>query len=315
MILVKFWLHISDAEQLAIQEAREGPAQALEADGRGLAQREKRHAYERGGGHARPHRPRAARCWCSSSRRDRALRAREDRRDGRPRDTRIAASAACAAGHRRRARLTPRPGSGAEGVQHVGQVLAGLARVGAVAQALVDHLLAQVRLPRASPGTRSITSITRWKRSMSLSMTMSKGVVVAVLLAAHVDVAVVRAPVGQAVDEPGVAVVGEDDRPVGREERVELGVGQAVRCSVSGCRRMRSTMFTSRTRRSGTLAQERHRRQRLERRHVARARQNHVGLAAVVVARPRRPCRGCSGRSPRRPSGSSARAAFRPRSR
>src|SRR6185437_5562374 len=29
-----------------------------------------------------------------------------------------------------------------------------------------------------SPGTRSITSITRWKRSMSLSMTMSKGVVV-----------------------------------------------------------------------------------------------------------------------------------------
>ncbi len=36
-------------------------------------------------------------------------------------------------------------------------------------------------------------------------------------------------PVGQPVDQPRVAVVGEDDRPVGREERVELAVGQAVR--------------------------------------------------------------------------------------
>ena len=54
-----------------------------------------------------------------------------------------------------------------------------LARVRAVAQALVDHLLAQVRARAArGPGTRSITSITRWKRSMSLSMTMSNGVVV-----------------------------------------------------------------------------------------------------------------------------------------
>ena len=42
------------------------------------------------------------------------------------------------------------------------------------------------------------------------------------LVAAHVQVRVVRAPVGEAVDQPRVAVVGEDDRPVGREERVEL---------------------------------------------------------------------------------------------
>ena len=39
MILVKFCLHISDEEQLqALQGAREGPAEGLEADRRGLAQ-------------------------------------------------------------------------------------------------------------------------------------------------------------------------------------------------------------------------------------------------------------------------------------
>ena len=49
------------------------------------------------------------------------------------------------------------------------------------------------------------------------------------LVAAHVDVLVVRAPVRQPVDEPRIAVVGEDDRPVAREERVELRVGEPVR--------------------------------------------------------------------------------------
>ena len=64
-------------------------------------------------------------------------------------------------------------------VAHVGRVVAVLARVGAVAQPLVDHRPgagAAARAPR--PGTRSITSMTRWKRSRSLSMTMSNGVVV-----------------------------------------------------------------------------------------------------------------------------------------
>ena len=42
------------------------------------------------------------------------------------------------------------------------------------------------------------------------------------LVAAHVQVVVVGAPVGEPVDQPRVAVVGEDDRPVGGEERVEL---------------------------------------------------------------------------------------------
>ena len=42
------------------------------------------------------------------------------------------------------------------------------------------------------------------------------------LVAAHVEVVVVGAPVGEPVDQPRVAVVGEDHRPVGGEQRVEL---------------------------------------------------------------------------------------------
>jgi hypothetical protein len=39
----------------------------------------------------------------------------------------------------------------------------------------------------------------------------------------------VGAPVGQAVDQPGVAVEGEEHRSVGGEQRVELAVGQSMR--------------------------------------------------------------------------------------
>ena len=53
------------------------------------------------------------------------------------------------------------------------------------------------------------------------------------LVAADVDVGVVGAPVGEPVDEPRVAVVGEDHRLVGGEQRVELAVGQAVRVLAS----------------------------------------------------------------------------------
>ena len=49
------------------------------------------------------------------------------------------------------------------------------------------------------------------------------------LVAAHVQVVVVVAAIGEAMDQPGIAVEGEDDRLVGGEERVELRVAQAVR--------------------------------------------------------------------------------------
>ena len=68
MILVKFWLHISTDEQLRrFKRAREGPAEALEADRRGLAQPRAARGLRAGGrGHARPHRPRARRRGSSS---------------------------------------------------------------------------------------------------------------------------------------------------------------------------------------------------------------------------------------------------------
>ncbi len=48
------------------------------------------------------------------------------------------------------------------------------------------------------------------------------------LVAADVEVVVVGAAIGEAVDEPGVAVEGEDDGLVFGEEDVEVGVGEAV---------------------------------------------------------------------------------------
>ena len=48
------------------------------------------------------------------------------------------------------------------------------------------------------------------------------------LVAADVEVAVVGAPVGKLVDEPGIAVEVEDDRLVEGEEAVEVPVGEAV---------------------------------------------------------------------------------------
>src|SRR5437667_8203594 len=59
---------------------------------------------------------------------------------------------------------------------------------------------------------------------------VERGVDVALLLVApHVEILVVRGSIGQAVDEPAIAVEVEDDRPVGGEQAVEVAVRQAVR--------------------------------------------------------------------------------------
>ena len=72
------------------------------------------------------------------------------------------------------------------------------------------------------------------------------------LVAADVEVVVVGAAIGQAVDQPGIAVVGEDDRLVRGEERVEIArrTGRAD-ARVGGCRVIRSTTLMTRTLRSG----------------------------------------------------------------
>ena len=54
------------------------------------------------------------------------------------------------------------------------------------------------------------------------------------LVAAHVEVAVVGPPVREPVNEPRIAVVREDDRPVRREDPVELAVAQPVRVLARG---------------------------------------------------------------------------------
>ena len=49
------------------------------------------------------------------------------------------------------------------------------------------------------------------------------------LVAAHVQVLVIRAPVGQAMDQPRVAVESEDDRLVLGEQSIEVVIRQSVR--------------------------------------------------------------------------------------
>src|SRR2546429_8844781 len=46
---------------------------------------------------------------------------------------------------------------------------------------------------------------------------------------AHVEGPVVGAAIGEPMNQPGITVIGEDDRFVGREEHVEVLVGQTVR--------------------------------------------------------------------------------------
>ena len=58
-------------------------------------------------------------------------------------------------------------------------------------------------------------------------------------------------------------------------------------CSSDGCSFIRSTTLTTRTLSSGSvLAQQLDRGERLERRHVAAAGHDDVGLAPLIVARP-----------------------------
>ncbi len=59
------------------------------------------------------------------------------------------------------------------------------------------------------------------------------------------DVVVVRAAIGQPVDQPRVAMEGEDDRLVPGEEFIEIDVVKPCACSVWGCSFMRSTTFTT----------------------------------------------------------------------
>ena len=107
------------------------------------------------------------------------------------------------------------------------------------------------------------------------------------LVAAHMNVVVAGPSIGQPMDEPRIAVEGEDDRLVDGEESVEVTVGEAMRMLAVRLQRHQVDDIDDADLQLGrVLAQEVDRGQRLERRHVAAAGHHHIGLAAVVVARP-----------------------------
>ena len=94
-------------------------------------------------------------------------------------------------------------------------------------------------------------------------------------------------PVGQPVNQPRIAVEGEDDRLVGGEQRVEIVIRKPVRMLA---RRLQlhqvDDVDDANLQVRGVLAEQIDGGQRLQRRHVAAARHDHIGLAAAVVAGP-----------------------------
>ena len=104
------------------------------------------------------------------------------------------------------------------------------------------------------------------------------------LVAADVDVVVAVPAVGEPVDQPRVAVVGEDHRPVGGEQRVELGVAHPVR--VLG-RRLQAHQVhhvdDPDPQVGELLAEDAGGGEHLQRGYVPGAGHDHVGLLAVVV--------------------------------
>ena len=101
------------------------------------------------------------------------------------------------------------------------------------------------------------------------------------------NVVVAGPPIGQAMDEPWIAVKGKDDRLVDGEERVEVTVGEAVRMLARRLQRHEIDDIDDPYFQFGrVLAQEFDRGQGLKRRHIPAAGHNDVRLAAAVVARP-----------------------------
>ena len=150
---------------------------------------------------------------------------------------------------------------------------------------LVDHLLAQLRGVRAEPRD-AVDHVHHEVEAVEVvehHHVERRRRRALLLVAAHVDVVVVRAPVGEPVDQPRVAVVGEDDRPVGREERVEVAVGEAVRVLGVGLQPHQVDDVDDAHLQVGQLAaQDVDGGERLERRDVAAAGHDHVRVAVVV---------------------------------
>jgi hypothetical protein len=107
-------------------------------------------------------------------------------------------------------------------------------------------------------------------------------------VAAHVDVAVVGAAVGQPVDQPRVGVEGEDHRLVLGEEFVEIHVAQSMRVLGSRLQLHEVDDVDHPDSQVGQeLAHDGDGGERFQRGHVAAAGHDYIWCSALVVAGPR----------------------------
>src|SRR5882757_4361465 len=98
-------------------------------------------------------------------------------------------------------------------------------------------------------------------------------------VSAHMNVAVIPAPVGQLMNQHGVAVEGEDHRLVGGEERIEVFVGDSMRMfnlRLQGHQVDHVDHADSNVR--NLLAEDGDGGKSLERRHIAAAGHYHIGI-------------------------------------
>src|SRR6185437_16688801 len=107
------------------------------------------------------------------------------------------------------------------------------------------------------------------------------------LVAAHMQVGVASPPIGQPVDEPGIAVEREYDGFVGGEQRIEVLMRQTMRMLTRRLQLHKIDDVDDADLQLGRVPmQEIDGSQCLERRNVTTARHHDIGLAAAVVAGP-----------------------------
>ena len=107
------------------------------------------------------------------------------------------------------------------------------------------------------------------------------------LVSAHVQIHVIRPSIRQSMNQPRIAVIRKNHRLVLREQHIKIRVAQsmrmlALRLQFHQVHHVHHPHFQLRQ----SLSQNRNRRQRLQRRHIASARHHHIRLGPAIAARP-----------------------------
>jgi len=136
----------------------------------------------------------------------------------------------------------------------------------------------------ASRGTRLMASSDNWKRSILLSTQHIERRCCGALflVAAHVKRVVVVTSIGEPMNHRRITMEGKDHRCLGRKDLVIVLVGQPVWMLGGRLQRHQVYYVDHANLRSGASRAAASRRQRLQRRHVARAGNHHIRLALVV---------------------------------